>query len=131
MHLVNLLFLFFFFFWLISSLQKKGLSQHFENCWVAPESVGIGSKILFRRFFSWCFKPPRFECQNRVAIPVPTLFKSAGIGPSAFQILFRCFYLCQDSLYENLNITYTGAFESARIGTTYASAFKSVGIGLE
>ena len=60
---------------------------------------------------SQLFKLPRFECRDRVARPVPALFKSTGIGPGAFQVLFRRFYLCRDSLYENVNITYTNAFE--------------------
>ena len=41
-------------------------------------------------------------------------FENAGIGPFKFY-LFK---------------TYTSALESAGIDTTYASAFKSVGIGL-
>ena len=111
--------------------KKQGYPSVLKTTGIAPKSAGIGSKFLSWRFFSWPFKPPWFECRYRVVKHVPALFKSAGIGPNAFQTLFQRFYLCWDNLYENVNITYISAFESARIGTTYASAFKSAGIGLE
>ena len=101
----------------VSATKKMGYPSVFKT-------AGIRSKLISQRF-----KPPRSESLYRNAGPVPVLFKNAGIGPGAFQTLFRCFYLCRDSLYEKVNITYTGVFESVGIGTTYASAFKSAGIG--
>ena len=96
--------------------KKQGYPSVLKTAGIAPESAGIGSKLL-----SLCFKPPRFECRNRITGPIPALFKSTGIGPSTFQTMFQRFYLCWDSLYENVYITYTSVF------TTCANAFESAG----
>ena len=65
---------------ILQALQKKGYPSVFKTVGIAPKSIGIGSKFLSRRFFSWRFKLPGNECGYRVARPVPTLFKSAGKG---------------------------------------------------
>ena len=88
----------------VSATKKMGYPSVFKT-------AGIRSKLISQRF-----KPPRSESLYRNAGPVPLLFKNAGIGPGAFQTLFRCFYLCRDSLYENINITCISAFKSANIG---------------
>ena len=64
--------------------KKGGYPSVLKIAGIALKSAGIGSKFLSQRFLSRRLKPPRFECRNRVAGPVPALFKSARIGPRAF-----------------------------------------------
>ena len=116
-------------------------AAHTTKKWGYPsifKTAGIGSKFLSRRFFSRRFKPLAFECGDRVTQTCTSAFQKRWDRSRRFQILFQSFYLCWDSLYENVNITYTSvfttcasAFESTGIGCTYASASKSVGIGHE
>ena len=109
-------FFFFFFFFLQESVYQRSaiMFQRSKSCpvkvrYLALQKNRIGSKFLPLRFFSRRFKPLRFECQNRVTKLVPMLFKSTETSNNAFQTLFQRFYLCRDSLYENVNITYTSA----------------------
>ena len=105
--------------------KKQGYPSVFKTAEIAPESAGIGSKFLSRRFFSRRVKPPRNECGYRVAGPVPTLFKSAG----------KCICPILKRWYRPFKLywfmTYTSAFESAGIGRTYSSILKSTGIDLK
>ena len=111
---------------MIYTLQKKwGYPSVLKTARIAPEGAGIGSKFLSRRFFSWRFKPPQFECRYRVAGPVSELFKSVGRGIQVFQII-----MIQD-LYQRFQKAYTSAFESVGIGKTYSSVLKSPDIALE
>ena len=48
-----------------------------------PKNAWIRSKFLSRHF-----KSLQFECQYKVIRSIPTLFKSARIGPIVFQTLF-------------------------------------------
>ena len=64
--------------------KKRDYPNVLKTTGIAPKSTGIRSKFLSWRFLSRRFKLLRFECQNRVAGPIPALFNSAGIGPSAF-----------------------------------------------
>ena len=89
----------------IPTTEKRGYPSIFKTTGIAPESAGIGSKFLSRCFISRRFKPSRSDSQYRVVELVPALLKSIGIGPGAFQTLFRRFYLCRDNLYRNMNIT--------------------------
>ena len=68
----------FFFFWVVPkrfslTTKKRGYPSALKTAGIGPESAGIGSKFLSRRFFSRRFKPPQFECRYRVAGPVPAL----------------------------------------------------------
>ena len=46
--------------------QKRGYPSVLKSAGIAPKSVGIGSKFLSRRFFPRRFRPPLFECGDRV-----------------------------------------------------------------
>ena len=69
---------------IVDTLQKNRDPNFLKSAGIAIKNAGIGSKFLSRRFFSRRFKPPWFECWNRVVGPVPALFKSIETGPDAF-----------------------------------------------
>ena len=102
--------------------KKWGYPSVFKTAGIALKAAGIGSKFLSQRYFSQRFKPLAFECGDRVTRTYTSAFQKRWDRSRRFQTLFRRFYLCWDSLYENMNITYTSVF------TTCASAFESAGI---
>ena len=55
---------------LFCTTKKGGYPSILKTIGIAPKSTGIGSKFLFRRF-----KSPRFEYRDRVAGPLPALFR--------------------------------------------------------
>ena len=118
--------------------KKWGYPNVFKIAGIALKSAGIGSKFLSQCFFSWRFKLLAFECGDRVTRTCTSAFQKRLDRSRCFQTLFQRFYLCWDSFYENVNITYTSvfttcasAFESTGIGCTYANASKSASIGHE
>ena len=110
---------------LVITTKKWGYPSVFKSARIALKSTGIGSKFLSRHFFSRRFKPLAFECGDRVMRTWTSAFQKRWDRSWRFQTLFWRFYLCWDSLYKNVNITYTNVF------TTCASAFESAGIGHE
>ena len=114
-----------------TTTKKRGYPSIFKSAGIAPKSAGIGSKFLSRRFFSRRFRPPLFKCGDRVVRTCTGAFQKRWDRSQRFQTLFRRFWKRWDSLYENVNITYSSASKSAGICSTYSSAFKSAGIGLE
>ena len=77
--------------------KKKGLFQSLQKRWDSPKKRQNRPKMPIQ-----CFKPPYNDSQYRVVEPILALFKSVEIVPSTFQTLFWHFYLCWDSLDQQL-----------------------------
>ena len=96
----------------VITTKKRGYPSILKSAGISLKSAGIWSKFLSRGFFSRRFRPLLFECGDRVVWTCTSAFQKR-----------------QYSLYENVNITYTSAFESTGIGSTYSNAFKNAGLG--
>ena len=71
--------------------KKRGYPSILKSVGIAPKSAGIGSKFLSRHFFSRCFRPPLFECGDRVVWTCTSAFQKRGDRSRRFQTLFRRF----------------------------------------
>ena len=74
-----------------NTTKKGGYPSVFKSAGIAPKSAGIGSKFLSRRFFSRRFRPPLFECGDRVVRTCTSAFQKRGDRSQRFQTLFRRF----------------------------------------
>ena len=84
------------FWWILivrdtTTTKKGGYPSVLKSAGIAPKSARIGSKFLSRRFFSRRFRPPLFECGDRVVRTCTSTFQKRGDRSQCFQTLFRRF----------------------------------------
>ena len=69
--------------------KKRGYPSVFKSAGIAPKSAGIGSKFLSRRFFSRRFRPPLFECGDRVVRAYTSALDRRFLVSKLFWSIFR------------------------------------------
>ena len=77
--------------YILHTTKKRGYPSVLKSAGIAPKNAGIGSKFLSRRFFSRRFKPPLFECGDRVLRTCTNAFQKRWDRSWRFQTLFRRF----------------------------------------
>ena len=103
------------------SIVSGQVSAHFQHCSSAFTCVRTILTNSFENFY------------QQISEPIPTLFnnnKKALVQVYLYQRFYNRPYRVQ-SIYENMNTTYTSTFKSADIRNTYSSVFESASIGFQ
>ena len=103
------------------SIVSGQVSAHFLHCSSAFTCVRTILTNSFEDFY------------QQISGPIPTLLnnnKKALVQVYLYQRFYNRPYRVQ-SIYENMNTTYTSTFKSADIRNTYSSVFESASIGFQ